>query len=101
MADRIVFNYDKITEVVKKIEAKAKEYETASNDFQKEMASAIANWEGKSKDTFNTYITTKVKQYMGTDIPNMINGIAKLLEENAQAMKDADDQVANNMPTDL
>lgn len=101
MADKIVFNYDEIADVVTKIENLAGKYEEASNTFQTNMGTAIANWEGKSKDTFNTYITTKVKQYMGTDIPNMINGIAKLLEENAQAMKDADDQVANNMPTDL
>lgn len=79
----------------------AGQYAEASTTFQSAMASATAAWEGHSKDQFMAFITGPINTHMGTNVPEMVKGIATLLENNASAMQEADTQVGNNMPTSL
>lgn len=101
MADKIVFNYTDMANAVTTINNIAQQYAAASASFQSAMANATANWEGHSKDKFMAFVTGPVKTHMETNIPDMVKGIATLLDNNAKAMQDADTQVGNNMPTSL
>lgn len=101
MADRIVFDYTKMDEAFKAINTLAGKYEKASQTFQTEMAKAISTWEGESKDAFEKFIKGAIKTHMETDIPNLVRGIATLLQNNATAMGDADSKIAQNMPKSL
>lgn len=101
MADKIVFDYVKMDAAVTTIKNLANQYISASTTFQTSIASATDGWEGSSKESFMEFITGPINKYMGTDVPNMVNGIATLLENNAKAMQDADKKVADNMPDSL
>ncbi len=101
MADKIVFDYEKMNSAVTAIKNLANQYTTASNTLQSALNAATDGWEGSSKASFMQFVNGPVKNFMDTSVPEMVNGIATLLDNNATAMQNADAQVANNMPTKL
>lgn len=101
MANKIVFDYAAIDTAVATIRGLATKYSEAAQTFQTSMAAATNGWEGTSKDKFTEFVTGPIKTHMGTNVPQMVKGIATLLENNASSMKSADDQVGNKMPTTL
>lgn len=101
MADRIVFSYPEMGDVVAKLQGYAQQYEQAADTFRSAIEAATASWEGASKTKFSTLVDTSVYQYMHTSVPEMVRGLAKLLEGNATTMTDVDQQIANNIPNSI
>lgn len=100
MAD-IVFKYEEMRSAVSSIADIAQRYKSASEKFQSDFTAAVAGWEGTSKDKMLSFITGPVNDYMGTTVPDLVNGLSELLAANADQMEKADQQIADNIPTSL
>lgn len=101
MADRIVFSYPEMGDVVLKLKNYAEQYMQAADDFRTAMQAATSSWEGASKDKFTTLVEGSVYQYMHQSVPEMVRGLATLLEGNATTMTEADTQIAQNIPDSI
>ena len=101
MADRIVFSYPEMGDVVSKLRGYAQQYEQAADTFRSAIQTATASWEGASKDKFTQLVESSVYQYMHTSVPEMVKGLATLLEGNATTMTEADQQIAQNIPDSI
>lgn len=100
MADRIVFDYDAMSASVANIKNIAAQYASAAQTLKSGIDSAISNWEGDSKNKFVQLFST-VYTYTHQDIPQMVTGLAELLEGNAKAMSDTDSEIAKNIPDSI
>jgi WXG100 family type VII secretion target len=100
MAD-IVFRYEQMTSAAGQIRDIATRYKAAADNLQSEFAGACGEWEGDSKDAMTRFMTMGVNEYTGTTIPQLLNGLADLLEGNAEQMKSADAGIAENIPSTL
>lgn len=100
MAD-IVFHYTQMQKCVTDIQQIAAQYKTAAATLQSDFTSAISGWEGSTKDKVNTFMTGAVNNFTGTDIPNLLNGLASILQANIDQMQKADNTLAENIPTTL
>ncbi len=100
MAD-IVFKSTEMAQAAKDIDELAGQYKAAADKFEQDFIAAIANWEGASKDKMSAFISGPVKDYMALTVPKLLNSLAELLRANAQQMQDADQQIADNIPTSL
>ena len=101
MANKIVFKYDEMDSVVKKINQYAGDYEAAADKFKTDMESATTSWEGESKNKFTHLVEGSVYDYMKKSVPEMVRGLAKLLENNLNTMSDADAEIAKNIPNSI
>lgn len=101
MANKIVFDYDQIASAVTKIRNIAGSYKTAAETLQNKVTAAIGTWEGKSADNFNKLFIEDIKTFTVTNIPEMVTGLADLLEGNAKSMQDTDAEIAKNIPTSI
>lgn len=97
MAD-IIFKYDKMTAAAANIRTIAGQYKTAATTFENDFVTAIAGWEGESKEKMVKFISGSVKDYTEVTVPQLLNALAELLDANAQQMKNADAQIAENIP---
>lgn len=101
MANKIVFDYNKMATAVTSIEGIAKSFETAGKTFNDDFNAAIASWEGDSKDKLKTLIDGDVNTLLFTSIPAYVTGFATLLKENSEQMKKADTAIADSIPASL
>ena len=101
MADKIVFDYDQIATAVTTINGIADKYATAAQTLQSEVGSAVSTWEGACKIQFDTLFTGDIKTFTLTNIPEMVKSLAELLQGNAEAMKETDDEIAKNIPSTI
>lgn len=101
MADRIVFRYPEMDSIASKIDGYASEYEQAARTFLSAMQSATESWEGASKDKFTTLVEGSIYKHMHESVPQMVTGLASLLKNNAETMKNADDEIAKNIPQSI
>lgn len=101
MADHIVFNYPEMSDIVTKLNGYAAQYETAAETFRTAIQSATTTWEGASKEKFTTLVDVSVYKYMHESVPEMIRGLATLLDGNAKTMTEADQQIAQNIPDSI
>jgi len=101
MAD-IRFDYTQMSTAVTKMreDIKAK-YVTAGNKLLEDFSDAVSSWEGDSKEKMMTLFNTAINKYLTESIPNAIEALATLLDENAKAMQNADNQIATQIPNDL
>lgn len=100
MAD-IVFKYDQMKNAANQIQDIANRYKAASDKFQTDFTEATSPWEGASKDKMMQFVTGAVNEYMGTTVPGIVNALADLLNANAENMQDADQQIADSIPSSL
>lgn len=101
MATQIVFNYESMTSAANQIRELAQSYKSAAGKFETDFTNSINGWEGDSHDKMLTFISGPVMDYMGTTVPNLMEALAKLLDENAAQMRKADEEIANNIPQSL
>ena len=101
MADKIVFDYPEMESASKNIENIANEYESAARTFRSSISNAITGWEGASKDKFAGLLDNSVYKYMEVSVPQLVQGLATMLKNNADGMKQADDEIAKNIPDSL
>jgi len=100
MAD-IVFRYPEMRGAANDIKGIAQRYIAAAQKFESDIIASISDWEGESKEKFVSFIQGAVHQYIEETIPNLIKGLAELLEANADQMEKADQQIADNIPQSL
>lgn len=101
MSKKIVYDYTRMNEAVTKINDIAGRYKTAGNAFTSGFISAIQDWEGESKDKMAKLINGDVNKLLSEDIPSYLNGLASLLNENINQMRNADSQIADSIPDQL
>ncbi|MBQ8298182.1 MAG: WXG100 family type VII secretion target [Ruminococcus sp.] len=100
MAD-IIFRYPEMRKAASDISALAARYQTAATSFESDFLGAIGGWEGDSKEKMSAFISGPVMEYMGTTVPELLNALSQILEENAKQMESADTQIAENIPSSL
>lgn len=100
MAD-IVFRYPEMRGAANDINGIAQRYIAAAQKFEGDFLSAITDWEGESKEKMQSFIQGAVMQYINETVPNLIKGLAELLNANADQMEKADQQIADNIPQSL
>lgn len=100
MAD-IVFRYEAMQSTVQQINDIAERYTSAANKLNNDFESAVSAWEGDSKDKLISFMGGPVLEYTGNKIPEMIKGLAELLQQNIKTMQEADQQIAENIPQSL
>ena len=100
MAD-IVYRFEEMKNAAAQIEDIAARYKSASETFQKDFADAASGWEGASKDKLSAFVTGPVNEYMGTTVPGIVTALAELIKANADQMEKADQQIADNIPSQL
>lgn len=100
MAD-IVFDYDKMAATVDQIRELAAQYRSAGNKLQEDFEAAVSGWEGDSQAAMLGFMRNGVTQYTAQTVPELLNGLADLLQANIEQMKSADQQIAENIPSSL
>ena len=100
MAD-IVYKFDQMRSAAAKVEDISQRYKAASDKFQSEFADATKDWEGSSKEKLSQFISVVVNEYTGTTVPGVVNALSELLKANADQMEKADQQIADNIPSEL
>jgi uncharacterized protein YukE len=100
MAD-IVFRYPEMRSAANNIREQGQAFKNAAQKFESDFTSAISNWEGESHDKMQSFINGAVMEYIGSTIPSLIEGLAALLEANADQMEKADAEIASNIPQSL
>lgn len=100
MAD-IIFNYPQMQEAAQKIRQYADEYRIAADTLKERIETSTTAWTGASKNRFKAFIDDAVYQYTSRSIPGTVEALAQLLEQNAEQMKKADQELADSLPTAL
>ncbi len=100
MAD-IIFKYTEMESAAAQISELAGKYASAANTFETDFVGAISQWEGASQEKMKAFIVGPVKEYMGVTVPKLLDSLAELLRANATQMQNADQQIADNIPTTL
>ena len=97
MAD-IIFRYEEMNKTAASIRAIGTQYKTAATTFENDFLETISEWEGDSKVQMEKFIKGSVREYTQETVPQLLEALAALLEANATQMKNADAQIAANIP---
>lgn len=100
MANDIRYDFAKMNAAITKIENLTEKYKNAAETFDTDFLTAINGWEGASKDKM-LKLMASVKSYTGTQIPQAVGSLAELLKNNVEQMQSADQQIADNIPSEL
>lgn len=100
MATRIVYNYAAMAAAVRNINAAANDYATAATTLKTALTTSTNDWEGMSKDKFMTLVDS-VTKYLSNDVPEIVRGIAKLVENSSNVMAQADSDIAGHIPDSI
>lgn len=101
MAD-MRFNYTEMSKASTQIRDTIKTaYVNAGTTLVSDFQAAVSAWEGESKEQMETLITGAVQEYLTKSIPDALEALAKLLDENAKQMHNADTEIASQIPTTL
>lgn len=104
MAEHIVFDYTNIASCVTAIQNIAERYKTAANKFESDYRAAVTGWSGASKNKMDQFVvgaSDSVLTYMRDSVPALVNGLASMLESNANQMGGTDEQIAESIPATL
>ena len=82
-----------VSSAVEAINGYATSYRTAGETLITSLSSAIADMEGAAKDAFNG----DINNFVATDLPGAIEGMASLLEANRDNFEKVDQQIADNI----
>lgn len=97
MAD-IVFRYTEMNDAVNAIKDIAARYKTAATTLETGFIEATTEWKGDSKVKMEKFMSGTVKEYTYETVPKLVEALADLLAANADQMKKADQQIAENIP---
>ncbi len=100
MAD-ILFRYPEMTKAAEEITGIATRYKTEAEKFEESFLSAINGWEGDSRDAMQKFISGPVMEYLRDTVPQLLEALSQLLDENATQMKSADTGIAEKIPETL
>lgn len=72
-------------------------FRTAGEEFVSNLNAAIAEMEGEAKDALKLFIDKDVNDFVSSDLPNAIKGMADLLEANRSNFELLDRQLADSI----
>lgn len=75
----------------------AKSYRSAGETLISSLNGAIADMEGAAKDAFKTLINKDINDFVATNLPGAIEGMASLLEANRENFEKVDQQLADSI----
>ncbi len=101
MPTKIVYNYGEMKSAVAKMRTIASRYKEAGSAFVSGFLAATQEWEGESKEKMSRLISGDVNEMLTVEIPEYVNGLATLLEQNIEQMQKADEQIAESIPDQL
>lgn len=96
--DNILFNYDDMEAIVKRLNDYKTQYEEAATTLKSSMDEAINDWTGASKEKFSKLFNDSVYGYLHDKVPNMVQGLSDLLKNNAEGMASTDEEIAKRIP---
>ena len=100
----IIYRFADMENAVNALKGYAEEYRSAGNSLITAINSATADWEGDSKVRFSQLINdgqNSVQEYVCKRIPDYVTGLADMLARNAEAMRQADAEVAAKLPASI
>jgi WXG100 family type VII secretion target len=100
-AQRIRYDSERMMAVAREVQAMNSEYSAAASQFNNQFESATSEWQGASKDKMLAFVEGPVAQYLTQTVPQLLEALGKLLEENAKQMQEADEEIARNIPDSL
>ena len=100
-AQRIRYDSERMMAVAREVQGMTSEYSAAANQFSSQFDSATAEWQGASKDKMVAFVEGPVAKYLTDTVPQLLEALGKLLEENANQMQQADEELANSIPDSL
>lgn len=99
MAKEIVFDYKMINNLVVKLQGTYTDnFKTAGETLINNLNNAFSGADGKSVKKFLSLVDESIKKYVVQEIPNAIKEIGNVLNQNAKAMKDADEEISKALP---
>ena len=101
MADKIVYDYQKMNNAVAQIRTIKDNYKNAGVTFNTNFTQNSASWQGESKDKLLQLINGDINTMLTKNIPEYLEALASLLEQNADQMAKADNQIAQSIPPQL
>ena len=103
MAQKIVFNYNQMSNSVTTLNSCADDYQNAADTLNTAMSALLegGNWTGASKDAFEKLWTGSVYKHIHQAIPDAVRGLASVLQNNINTMQQADSQIAGSIPDSL
>ena len=96
MADCRIVNQN-VANSVENIKGYAGEYAAAGDALQTAFMGAISDMEGDTKDALVELFDKKYKEFVTTQISEMINGLATLLDANRTNFESVDEQIAQSI----
>lgn len=72
----------------------SEELKEAGSTFVTAFNAAIEAMQGDARDALVEFFETNIEKFVSTDVPEAVNGLASLLEANAQNFDDVDAQIA-------
>lgn len=100
MANRIVYNYNSMTTAYNQIIQAANAYAQAANALKTALNNSTLTWEGLSKNKFDILINS-VTTYLSTDVPEIVRGIAALVDNSGTVMAQTDEEIAGHIPDSI
>lgn len=86
-----------VSSAVTEISDIAGQYETVGKSFIENFNSAIAEMEGETKDALKNFVNSTVQEFVETNIPKAIDGMAQLLEANRTNFINVDLEIAQQI----
>ena len=86
-----------LTSSVEKINGIAGKYAQAGANFETAFKNAISTMEGDTKDALMELFDKKYKEFVNTQISDMITGLATLLNSNRENFEQVDEQIAQSI----
>lgn len=100
-AQKIRYDSERMREVAKQVQDMATQYSSTASQFENNFDSATAEWEGASKDKMLVFVEGPVSKYLNDTVQQVLEALSTLLEENANQMEEADEELANAIPDSL
>lgn len=97
MAKRIVYDYEALSATSANLRNFAEEIKREGTALLTNIENATEKWEGDSKTKFINVMQSTVKKYVEITFPDAVKEFANVLDQDAKAMKTADEEVAKGI----
>jgi len=101
MSDSIVYRFPEMKSAASDVSDYANQYKTAADTLRDSLLTAVANWEGESKEKFMSFLQGAVYEHIHTIIPQLVDVVSKQIEMSSDNMANTDAEIAYNIPQSL
>jgi len=101
MADNIIYRFPEMGTAATEVDGYAEQYKSAANTLIESVLSAVANWEGESKDKFVSFLQGAVFEHIHNTVPQLVGVVSAQIRMSSDNMNKTDAELANNIPQTL